>query len=981
MTRSPGYDLFVERDSDAFGLMLVDDKSKGLLYRDSHAPTVNPNVSPTEADYTAFPTYIDWPIAQTTFHGEFGKLIHDKKYPVRYGEGVGWDPRKENELKLFPSETSETVNLRVLATASFANMDFETAYGSSWVKTENTSTDGFDVDRSSVSKKAGTYSWNLAAYKIDDFSSDNFTDVGTRIVVDAATNHRLNFNSVSDATDDHCYRNFTSLPDNDWKVEFEWRGTNPVCYNAFVYFAVVDAHDNPYLYGTDAVWTRVEGDGHIYRMDIVGVNGGVVGVYSTAITGLANNTSYYARMEKTSATNVTLSLFTDAARTTHVSGSPQSATVSSGITGLTTFQVSNYNDNSTLGPIKGWIDNLKVYGSSVATLRLYQSLSPWGNYYNNKSCTFTCYGATALANNLRIGLSFDGGSTVAAWSDYCGTTNDWTDQMTVTATPPLGATGVMLVIQRESTTYSSADYIDVATFSQSAPRGTPVKIDLKWGTDYYYIENKTLFKWSTNQYLEHFTFEDAIVDVLIYKNRMIVSVGTGDFLYYSGEGTDATWTRSANAGDKVGLMTVIGGTLWGVVADAKVAACTDITSGTWTTGSSIGDSSIVITGIVEYNGTLYVGKQDNVYVLTIASNLSYTTTAIAPRFKGAVSAYNFKHMKVADALILCHNTGVHEWDYQLGGSATLTNISPVLYAPSFTDYHGAAKAVAVGQEWVWLILGPTGSNTKSKVMAMSLKYIANAENPTDYRWHSIAEVDLDEVYDAAELNNKLLICGTKSSTAAVKSFSIYSTSSYPDNNAAGVKCEFRIDNATSWTELNGTGTGSFDSAAGGTIAFQANQSGKRIQFRLSANAGAATILTSYYDGGLPGEIKSFKTVTLSGETFNADGTSATPVIRTFVLRCVLRTPPLRTIWAVVKVEDDIVNHAGISDKIPASTLKTYIDSLFSESDAITLYDIHGNSFTCHVLPDGRGEFDVGYNHDFTKVNSKYELYFQEARTS
>ncbi|MDD5095062.1 MAG: hypothetical protein PHV74_11890 [Dehalococcoidia bacterium] len=981
MTRSPGYDLWVERDSDTFGLMLVDDKSKGLLYRDSHAPTVNPNVSPTEADYTAFPTYIDWPIAQTTFHGGFGKLVHNKKYPVRYGESVGWDPRKENELKLFPTETSETVTLRsALTTASFTNLDFESD-GTGWTKSAVTGADCFDCNRV-TEKKAGTYGWQLEVYKKDSFTADNWSDAGANIAVHTAGGH-LDFIADNAAGDDRCTLDMTAVSDTVWTSDFDLSLTGQSGNDAVVYIGAFSASENITGMAGDAILVSAAVHStppNAYSLTLRSINGGAPDATSTSVGDLVEGTIYYVRIQRTSATAATLNVFTDAGRTTHATGSPQSIVVSSGVAGLRYFQVSNATGADT-DTITGVIDNWTFRGAQTPLVTIYQDLSPWGSYYNNKAATFTCYGKTSLATNLYVGMSFDGGSSTS-YGTACGTTNDWTDQMTWTATPVTAATGIRLVIKRASTAYSGTDYIDVAAFSQpAASRGTPLKIDFKWGTDYYYIENKTLFKWSTNQYLEAFNFEDAVVDAAIYKNRMVISVGTDDFLYYSGAGTDATWTRSANVPDKVGLMEVVGGTLWGVTADAKVVACTDITSGTWTSGSSIGDSSVTITGLREYNGTLYVGKQDNVYVLTISTDLSYTSTAIAPRFKGSVSSGNFKQMKVADALILCHNTGVHEWDYPTGGSATLTNISPVMYGPTFTDYQGAAKAIAVGQEWAWLILEPTGSNTKSKVMAMRLGYIADAENPTDYRWHSIAEVDLDEVYDAAELNSKLLVCGTKSSTAAVKSFSIYSTSSYPDNNAAGVKCEFRIDNATSWTELNGSGTGSFDAAAGETIAFQANQSGKRIQFKLSANAGAATFITPYYDGGLPGETKSFKTLTLTGETFTADGTSATPVIRGMILRCVLRTPPLRTIWAVVRVDDDIVNHAGISDKIPSATLKAYIDALFTEADAITLYDIHGVAFTCHVLPDGRGEFDVGYSHDFNKITSKYELYFQQARTS
>jgi len=185
--------------------------------------------------------------------------------------------------------------------------------------------------------------------------------------------------------------------------------------------------------------------------------------------------------------------------------------------------------------------------------------------------------------------------------------------------------------------------------------------------------------------------------------------------------------------------------------------------------------------------------------------------------------------------------------------------------------------------------------------------------------------------------------------------------------------------------LNGSGTGEF--IAAGTIAFQASQKGNRIRYRFTPKKDTTPLyqfITPYYDGGLPGETKALQTFALSGDTFNANGNDATPVISTWVTRAVLRVDPLRTIWMVARLSDHIADMEGKDEKLPLVTLKANIDALFTADNYITMYDLFGATRYVHAVPGGRGVHDLtvttGTNKE-RKLDGKYELLFYEARTS
>ena len=75
-------------------------------------------------------------------------------------------------------------------------------------------------------------------------------------------------------------------------------------------------------------------------------------------TGL--NVTYYIRIERTSPTSVTLSIFSNAARTLHIAGSPVSLIIPASITGLGNVQHANVARGFQTRQLTGYLDNLCI---------------------------------------------------------------------------------------------------------------------------------------------------------------------------------------------------------------------------------------------------------------------------------------------------------------------------------------------------------------------------------------------------------------------------------------------------------------------------------------------------------------------------------------------------------------------------------------------------------------------------------------------
>lgn len=83
--------------------------------------------------------------------------------------------------------------------------------------------------------------------------------------------------------------------------------------------------------------------------------------YSRGISLPAKNTDYYLRLERTSESTCQISVFTDAAMSNHVIGSPQCFTIDPNIINLNTIQNSTHASGVRTRTAEGSIDDLKIF--------------------------------------------------------------------------------------------------------------------------------------------------------------------------------------------------------------------------------------------------------------------------------------------------------------------------------------------------------------------------------------------------------------------------------------------------------------------------------------------------------------------------------------------------------------------------------------------------------------------------------------------
>ena len=968
----PQYDVALSWSSTNLGLMLAEYEGK-KGYKSYYARPLGESLitgSPSEAN---FPPEQEIYLSQKEFHAGAGSLNF---YNKRYGQTNGVDCRVRGKVKLAPAEQAATVTLQsALDTSNFSNMLFET-----W--TDATTLDNWTkggtatvATNRSTDKQGGTYACNLEQYDLDDFTSDQYTDVGSKVLVDAVTDFRVEFEAENSATDNRCHRDMTSFPDTAWSAKFDIRFTGGAT-SGRVNIGAFSATENPSGMAGDAIMMRASYQAD-NTVDVImeSIDGGAGDATTAAITDLALNTTYYLTVERTSATGMSLSVYTDSARTTHIAGSPQTAVIANTVATLRYFQFTNHNSGAGAAQeIIGWADNLALRGCTQAgDLSIYQDLSTWGAYYNNKAATFTCYAKTSLASNLRIGID-DGGTP--SYSSY-HTGGGAYENLTVTYTPVAAGTKLRLVVERKSTTYASGDVVDTATFAQpAASRGAPIlKPFIFYDDTYYYLENKTIFSLSGTTFTEVYTFEDAIVDVEKHGGYLIVTVGTGDFYYYTSDGT--TYSRSATAEHKMGYLERIIGNIWGSSSAYQVKSCDDPTNAVndWSTATDIGTSDSDINSLAEYNQTLFIGKEDGVFYIDSSGN----DQPIAPELKTRFNANNCKGMKPwQDSLWIPLNDGL--LNYYYGTYGILTDISPKVYMTAFPDYHERVMSITGDMNWLYVATDAnTATSSKTPILAVRRESIGDVEIEDDFRWQTLINIDQDEVYGMDVYSDKLWIAGTKSGTASVKYLSLadddYPTSgtqtmitSWYDFGFAGVyksfhsfelqsenltanikvKVEFQIDDG-SFTEIVGAGSGSFTSSVvtSSVKYFQADSYGRKIRFRFTLSTNSA---------------------------------STSPHILGFIVRGALRPNVLRVQEWWVKCADRIILKNSRPDTMLGSKIKSNIATALAQVWPITIYDIWGNSMSGFIkAPSPEEEPTNETDYSDSRQETTIHLILQETK--
>ncbi|MGH9922768.1 MAG: hypothetical protein ACRD38_08455, partial [Nitrososphaerales archaeon] len=241
----------------------------------------------------------------------------------------------------------------------------------------------------------------------------------------------VKFNAATDGVDRRVWKSLGFGLDNaQWKLETKFNPTAAASPNHMIIVLNSGANVNPDTTTQDRIGVAYKVVSGVNKLFLFRADGTATETFhATGITAPIGST-YYITVERTSATNVKLSVFSDANRIIHVTGSPQSLTIPSSINGLNTLQHSVASTGPASASLTASIDDTTIYngfnpgfqdlklvnfGKSTERNQAGQTANFISNYLSNKRQAFH-YGASLHDLTGRVctsGLGEIGGNDFA----------------------------------------------------------------------------------------------------------------------------------------------------------------------------------------------------------------------------------------------------------------------------------------------------------------------------------------------------------------------------------------------------------------------------------------------------------------------------------------------------------------------------------------------------------------------------------------
>lgn len=270
------------------------------------------------------------------------------------GGASGGDFHLENHCTSFPNDIEVTDNDQT-TTLDYWVEDLTVDPITMWVEVADDL--GSNVDICFYYDKSGASSTSNGGNTFlffDDFEagSSNLTEVdpNSHIVQDRTTDHRLEYNGLARDEDAYVYKSIDSI--SDFALEATVHATSQT-----------STHSHMELGFADSVGAAAQVNNGLYFLlraltegKISHVTSGSPDVSST-IT-LSADTTYYIILTR-AGTSCTLNIYTDEARTTHISGSPVSYTDTDPVAFTYVYPVSSWHI-TWADAVTGWNDGIRV---------------------------------------------------------------------------------------------------------------------------------------------------------------------------------------------------------------------------------------------------------------------------------------------------------------------------------------------------------------------------------------------------------------------------------------------------------------------------------------------------------------------------------------------------------------------------------------------------------------------------------------------
>jgi hypothetical protein len=295
---------------------------------------------------------------------------------------VAASPQSQSNLRLTTGNDAWTTQSIITGYGGYieagddADLEWGNSGNTSFAGYFNPDSTGYLINKAGALPVKGNGDGTLTVAKVntDSFTTDTWTDVGTKILV---TGGKLTYEAESSATDTRCYKDFGLIDDTTWRIEFTFNNSVTTPTTAYFVFGMFSALGNFNGFAGDGIMVGMASNTpsvYIYRFD------GGVGAASAQIT-IADAVTYYVTLERNSAILATLSVYTDAAHTTPIAGSPVTMAIPATITNLRYAQASNANLNTgAANEIIGWIDDLDLNDVILTTSAIsegYHVITPY----------------------------------------------------------------------------------------------------------------------------------------------------------------------------------------------------------------------------------------------------------------------------------------------------------------------------------------------------------------------------------------------------------------------------------------------------------------------------------------------------------------------------------------------------------------------------------------------------------------------------
>lgn len=207
----------------------------------------------------------------------------------------------------------------------------------------------------------------------DDYTTNTgWTQVGTLVTVDSATPDKADFASATDGSDRRVHKSLgvTITTGDLWRLESTFARQASTNIPTHVIYALTAGTGNPKTATQDAVAIfygtgAYAGAGDCFAVAQKEGSEFMSPIIAQEICSSANQ-DYYIRLDKLSETEYELGVFSNAGRTTHITGSPTRVVLDSTLTGLTTIQHSVDSTGAVGRTLDGTIDDTALYSISVS---------------------------------------------------------------------------------------------------------------------------------------------------------------------------------------------------------------------------------------------------------------------------------------------------------------------------------------------------------------------------------------------------------------------------------------------------------------------------------------------------------------------------------------------------------------------------------------------------------------------------------------